>query len=205
MKTRILIVTAAVLLTAMCAAQTVTPVASPQAYSKFELSVGYDRLWNNVSFAENAGKDHTFSQVFLSGLNGADVGATFNLNQTFGIKADFAANTQSGNFTTSGKNYSLAFGPVIKKHSGVFNPFGQVLVGVAHQSVSGFGLDGGQNAFTAIAGGGVCFKVSSHISVCPAEADYVWTAYHAVKPTDFLVISSRQNNFRYVGGLVFSF
>jgi hypothetical protein len=184
----------------MCAAQTTTPAP---AYSKFEFSVGYDRLWNNVSIADLAPSN--LKTTFLSGLNGADIGATFNFKPTVGLKLDFSANTQSGNFTTSGKNYSFAVGPVIKKHSGKFNPFGEMLVGVAHQSVSGFSVSGGQNAFTAIAGGGIDVKLSQHISVRPVEADYVWTAYHTVKPTDFLIISSRQNNFRYVGGLVFTF
>ena len=191
MKLRILL--AVILLTALCAAQTPTP--------KFELSAGYDRLWNNVSINDLSALKHTF----LSGLNGVDLGATFNLNKTFGLKADFSANTQSGNFKTSGKNYSLAFGPVIKKHSGKFNPFAEALFGVAHQTVSGLSLSGGQNAFTAIAGVGIDFRLSQHISIRPIEADYVWTAYHTVRPTNLLVISSRQNNFRYVGGLVFTF
>ena len=201
MKLRILIAAVAVLLTAMCAAQAPTPVTP--AYSKFEFSVGYYRLWNNVSIAhlEAAG----FKQAFLSGLNGADIGATFNIKPAIGLKVDFSANTQSGNFTTSGKNYSLTFGPVIKKHSGWFNPFAEALFGVAHQTVSGFSLSGGQNAFTAIVGGGIDFKLSKHISVRPVEADFVWTAYHTQHPTNFLVVSSRQNNFRYVGGLVFAF
>src|ERR1039457_2643748 len=191
MKLRILIT--AILLTTICAVAQTTTSVTP----KFEFSVGYDRLWNNVSFTENAGKDHTFSQVFLSGLNGVDVGATFNVKPTIGLKVDFSANTQSGNFTTSGKNYSLAFGPVIKKHSGKFNPFAEALFGVVHQSVSGFNLSGGQNAFTAIVGGGIDFKLSQHISIRPIEADYVWSSFHAVKPTDFFIINSRQNNFRY--------
>ena len=200
MKLRILF--AVVILAAVCVAQTPTPVVTP-AYSKFEFSVGYDRLWNNVSLQDLAASN--LKATFLSGLNGGDIGATFNFKPNIGLKLDFSANTQSGNFTTSGKNYSLVVGPVLKKHSGRFNPFGEVLVGVAHQSVSGFGLSGGQNAFTAIAGGGIDFKLSQHISVRPIEADYVWSAYHTVRPTDFLVISSRQNNFRYVGGLVFTF
>src|ERR1039458_9479022 len=179
MKLRILF--AVIVLTAMCAAQTPTPVATTP---KFEFSVGYDRLWNNVSINDLS----ALKSIFLSGLNGADIGATFNVKPSLGLKVDFSANTQSGNFTTSGKNYSLAFGPVIKKHSGKFNPFAEALFGVAHQSVSGFSLSGGQNAFTAIVGGGIDFKLSQHISVRPVEADWVWTAYHTAKPTDFLVI-----------------
>ena len=154
---------AAVLLTAFCAAQTPAPVTP--VYSKFEFSVGYDRLWNNVSIADLKNT----KQTFLSGLNGVDIGATFNFKPTLGLKVDFSANTQSGNFTTSGKNYSFAVGPVLKKHSGRFNPFGEVLVGVAHQTVSGLSLSGGQNAFTAIAGGGIDFKVLPWLSFRPIE------------------------------------
>src|ERR1039457_2440996 len=113
---------AAVILTAMCAAQTITPVAP--AYNKFELSVGYDRLWNNVSLSSL--ELAAVKRTFLSGLNGADIGATYNFNPTIGLKVDCSANAQSGNFSTSGKNYSLAFGPVLKKHSGKFNPFAEI-------------------------------------------------------------------------------
>src|ERR1039458_4991953 len=204
MKLRILI--AAVLLTAFCAAQTPAPVAP--AYSKFEFSVGYDRLWNNVSIADLKNT----KQTFLSGLNGVDIGATYNFNQTIGLKADFSANTQSGNFNTSGKSYSFMVGPVVKKHSGKFNPFVELLAGATHQQqnaaifkIGQSPFTTGQNAFAVVAGGGIDFKLSQHISIRPIEADYVWTAYHADHPTSLLIVSSRQNNFRYVGGMVFTF
>jgi|ERR1039458_5272688 opacity protein-like surface antigen len=204
MKLRISIVIAVVLLTALvCAAQTPTPVAP--AYSKFELSVGYDRSWNNITFNDLAASN--LKRTFLSGLNGADIGATYNFNKTLGLKADFSFSTQSGNLNTSGKNYLLAFGPVIKKHGGRFNPFGELLVGATHQTQQGFGFNftTGQSALAAIAGGGLDLKATPHLSVRLGEFDYVWTALHADHPTDFLVVSSRQNNFRYVGGIVFTF
>ena len=122
------VITIVLLLALPIAAQTIKPVTPD--FSKFELSVGYDRLWNNITIADLSSGN--IKKTFLSGLNGADVGATWNLNPTWGIKADFSGNTQSGQFSTSGKNYSFAVGPVIKKHSGAFNPFAEVLVGVAH-------------------------------------------------------------------------
>src|ERR1039458_10837044 len=121
---------AVILLTAFCAAQTPAPVAP--AYSKFEFSVGYDRSWNNITFNDLAASN--LKRTFLSGLNGADIGATYNFNKTLGLKADFSFSTQSGNLNTSGKNYLLAFGPVIKKHGGRFNPFGELRVGATPQT-----------------------------------------------------------------------
>jgi opacity protein-like surface antigen len=201
----ILFLIAAVLLTAMCAAQTTTPVVTTPAASaydsKFDFSAGYIRQFNNLSLS--ALGPQNLKQTFLGGLNGAAISATYNFKPNFGLKAEFAAATQSGDFATSGKNYSGMVGPVIRK-TGKVSPFAEVLVGLAHQTVSGFGLSGGQNAFTAKAGGGVDFMVSQHFGI-RTEAAYVWTAYHTERPTDLLVISSRQNNADLGAGIVVKF
>lgn len=195
--------------TLMCAIviAAVCTMAAAQDYPKAEVSVGYSYLMQNTEITALTPflLSGDVAKLPLGGLNGGDAAVTFNLNSVLGIKADFSGYTQSGPFATSGKVFDFAAGPVLKKHSGAFNPFAELLVGVAHKSVSGFSLSGGENAFTAIVGGGVDFKLSQHFSVRAAEVDYVWTAYHTVNPTDFLNVSARQNNFREVSGIVFTF
>lgn len=169
---------------------------------KAEVSLGYSYLQQNTKIAVDSPQH--FFQSFLGGLNGGDAAVTFNFNKVVGLKFDFAGYTQSPNFAGSDV-FTYTAGPVIKKHSGVFNPFGELLVGGAHKSVNGFNFSGGQNAFTGIVGGGIDLKLSKHFSLRAAEVDYVWTAFHTIDPTNYLVVSSRQNNFRYVGGVVVSF
>jgi hypothetical protein len=176
-------------------------IALPQHTPKAELSLGYSYLNQNTKLAFTSPQG--FFQSFLGGINGGNASIAFNLNSVIGIKADVAGYSQSPNFSSN--VFTFAAGPIIKKHSGVFNPFAELLVGVAHKSVSGLTFDGGQNAFTGIAGGGIDLKLSRHFSVRAAEVDYVWTALHTVNPTDYLIVSSRQNNFRYSGGVVFAF
>ena len=199
------VITIVLLLCLPLVGQTLKPVTPD--FSKVELSVGYDRLFNNITIADLS--PGNLQKTWLSGLNGGDIGITWNLNSVWGIKADVAGNTQSGPFATSGKNYSFAVGPVIKKHSGAFNPFAEVLVGFTHQNIeggfAGLKVTSGQNAFTGIAGGGVDFKLSKNVSIRAIEADMVWTAYHNQNPLDPLIVSSRQLNARVVSGLVFTF
>jgi len=78
------------------------------------------------------------------------------------------------------------------------------LVGIAHKGTSGLTFNSGQNAFTSVVGGGAAFKISKTVSPF-VEADYVWTAYHNTDPTNFLVVSERQNNVRFVTGVNFTF
>jgi hypothetical protein len=47
-------------------------------------------------------------------------------------------------------------------------------------------------------------KLSPHWSLRAAEVDYVLTTIHTAHPTDFLVVSTRHNNFREVSGMIFT-
>ena len=179
-----------------------TTVATTPTFDKFDVSAGYSYFSSNTKVSFDGASN--FFNSFLGGLNGADISAAYNFNGTFGIKTDFDFYTQSGNFSTSGKDYSFVVGPRIQKSSGVFNPYGQVLIGIDHKSISGFSLSGGQNSFTSVVGGGAAFRLSKVISPF-VEADYVWTAYHNSDPTNFLIVSSRQNNMRVVTGVKFTF
>src|SRR5580700_2081838 len=67
----------------------------------------------------------------------------FNFGSVFGIKADLMGYTQSGSLNrqlhehgfagnANGNLFTYMFGPQVKKHTGVFQPFGEFLVGAAH-------------------------------------------------------------------------
>ena len=82
-------------------------------------------------------------------------------------------------------------------------PFGQVLVGLAHASgtLAGTGTPAAVNAgaaFAAIMGGGVDLRLSRSISLRLAEADYMLTTAHNDT-------NNHQNNFRIGAGVVFHF
>jgi hypothetical protein len=87
-----------------------------------------------------------FSQITSFNLFGG--GGAFNVNfgRYWGVKADFMGYTQSSSLTTklhelgytgnvNGNVFTYMFGPQIKKHTGVFQPFGEVLVGAAHSNL----------------------------------------------------------------------
>jgi opacity protein-like surface antigen len=101
-------------------------------------------------------------------------------------------------------------GPTIKIRIKGFQPFFEGLVGGAHtdfyQNVHKncvgciFGSPGDW-AFDLVLGGGIDFKVTSHLAVRPIEADYFLTRFI----NNITTGNNNQNNFRYQAGLVFEF
>jgi hypothetical protein len=72
----------------------------------------------------------------------------FNFGSVFGIKADFMGYTQGSGLrnqlerhgfaaTANGNLFTYMFGPQIKKHSGLFQPFAEALVDAAHTDAYG--------------------------------------------------------------------
>jgi len=171
MKLRILI--AAVILTAVCAAQTLTPVEPP----KFEFFAGYSRYMPSVHVTDMS----SLQSTVIGGLNGGNASLDFNLGQsrTFGIKADISGYTTSHTFqgiSGSPNTYMFLVGPQIKKHSGRFNPFAEALFGVARQN-SGFTFKGGSDAFALKFGGGIDWQVAHHFFIRPIQVDGVLTTF----------------------------
>lgn len=150
-------------------------------------------------------------------------GGQFNVNfgRVFGVKADLMGYTQGSGLRNqlqtlgfagqvNGNAFTYMFGPQIKKHSGRVQPFGEVLFGATHTNAYATILtaegrlanaSSNNNFFTMAAGGGIDLKVSRHFSVRPVEVDYVLTRFHVNGTT----LTSNQNNFRYNGGLIFTF
>ena len=147
----------------------------------------------------------------------------FNIGPVLGIKADFMGYTQGNGLKTrltnqgytifgdvQGNLFTYMFGPQFKKHSGNWQPFAEGLFGAAHSNtfaslantitgkVSG---SSNNNAFAMAFGGGLDYKLGRNVQIRFAEVDYLYTRF-GVNGTKY---TGSQNNFRYVGGLNFTF
>ena len=145
----------------------------------------------------------------------------FNFGNYFGIKADFMGYTQGSGLKVSqngqflgnvnGNVFTYMFGPQIKKHTGVFQPFGEALFGAAHTNLYGnicklqngcLSGSGDNNGFAMAFGGGIDLRVAKHFAIRPVEVDYLFTRFSANHVANY---TANQNNFRYFGGLEFMF
>jgi len=145
----------------------------------------------------------------------------FNFGNYFGIKADFMGYTQGSGLKVSqngqflgnvnGNVFTYMFGPQIKKHTGMFQPFAEALFGAAHTNLYGnicklengcLSGSGDNNGFAMALGGGIDLRVSQHFAIRPVEADYLLTRFTANHVSNY---TANQNNFRYFGGLEFMF
>ena len=185
-----------------------------QDYPKFEVPVGF----SFVNVHPNLAPITSFN-VF-----GGGGGFVYNVNSLIGIKADFMGYTQGSGlrnqlkdlpgFTAgaaSGNVFTYMFGPQFKKHSGLFQPFGEALFGAAHTNayasiltdegkiVSG---SGDNNGFAMEFGGGLDIPLTKTIQFRPVEVDYLATHFGANHIANY---SAWQNNFKYVAGVNFTF
>jgi len=162
-----------------------------------------------------------FTQITSFNLFGGGGQFDVNFGPYFGIKADFMGYTQSSSLTSqlhdlgytgnvNGNVFTYMFGPQIKKHTGVFQPFGEVLVGAAHSNLYAtlYNAENGttnatsdNNAFAFATGGGLDLRLTRHISARPVQVDYLLTRF-GVNGTSY---TGSQNNFRYFAGINFTF
>lgn len=146
-----------------------------------------------------------------------------NFGNVFGIKADLAGYTQGSGIRSKlidngypvygnvqGNVFTYMFGPQIKKHTGMFQPFAEGLFGAAHSNAYGSIYDSihgisstskSQNVFAMALGGGIDLQVAKHLALRPVEVDYLYTKFGAPSQNYY----SHQNNFRYLGGVNFLF
>jgi hypothetical protein len=176
--------------------------------------------------------DPTITGLDSRSFNGGGGGATLYFLKIFGIKADLmgygsttftktyntavvipgSGTVPAGTYAAQGNMFTYLFGPVIRIPIPIVKPFGQALFGASHTDgyvnlTKTINASGGtisrfptQNPFTMAIGGGVDISVSKRISIRPAELDYVLSRY-----SNPLTSTGTQNNFRYVGGVVFKF
>ena len=128
--------------------------------------------------------------------NGWESTATFNLNEKFGIAADFNGSYHSEN-GASNHVYTYMFGPQINLGNSKSNPFVHALFGAARDSVKadvlGVSVSTSENAFATALGGGYDWRASDTVSIRLFQADYLMTRFG----------SQSQNNIRLSFGITF--
>lgn len=162
---------------------------------------------------------------------GGGGGLALNFLAIFGLKAEFVSYASTtftktypvavplpggtipaGTYQAHGNLYTALAGPEIRIPIPKVKPFGEVLFGISGSNgytnlnkavvaAGGASLNiRGEHPFTMALGGGVDISVSRRLSIRPIEADYVLTLFNNRFTND-----SKQNNFRYCGGLVLKF
>src|SRR5215469_10662875 len=125
--------------------------------------------------------------------NGWNSAVTGNLNNWFGVAADFsgAYTTQSG---ISFHNYTYTFGPVLSyRHNETFTPFVHFLAGGFHGSASFSGVSGTTNGFAMMFGGGLDVKATRRVALRAVQVD--WLSLHSNGTSD-------NNNMRLSTGIL---
>ncbi len=169
----------------------IVPAAAQQT-PRVDLSAGYTYVRSNIIVPSGC----CFS------LNGGSGSVAYNLNDWFGVVADFGA-SHSGNAKSTGRTLTVVtylFGPRFsyRKHERVI-PFAQVLLGGGHAGGTLYSSPGGlgaHSAFAMTAGGGLDVKVRPHFSVRLFQAEYFLSEFKNGT-------NNRQNNFRLTVGVVF--
>jgi hypothetical protein len=165
-------------------------------------------------------------------FNGGGGGVQYNFSREFGIKGDFqgygstqwTVNVTSpigtslgiipvGTYKSNANMFTYLFGPTFTVHPKKLAIFGEILFGQANTNgyaeLSNVVIAGGgtinkvgtQHPFTMAFGGGLDVNLNKHIALRLGEFDYLITRYNNV----FTGSDNNQNNFRYLGGIVFKF
>ncbi len=187
--------------------------AFAQDYPKFEVPIGF----SFVNVHPNLAPITSFNMF------GGGGGFVYNVNSLIGIKADFFGYTQGSGLrdqlkkdglvagNVNGNAFTYMFGPQFKKHSGMFQPFGQALFGAAHTNayatiLTGEGKlvsgNGNNNGFAMEFGGGLDIPIGKTFQIRPVEVDYLATHFGANHVANY---SAWQNNFKYVAGINLTF
>jgi opacity protein-like surface antigen len=166
--------------------------AEAQERQPVEVFAGYSYVRANPATSSTNG----FS------LNGGSASISYNINNWLSGVADFGGYNNSS-ILGSGVNGTVAtylFGPRVsyRRFSRV-TPFGEVLFGGAHVGTNVFSTSS-QNAFAMTVGGGLDYRLSSHLSVRAAKVDYLLTRF--AEPA---MGTQNQNNLRVSTGIVLRF
>jgi len=185
-------------------------------------------LYGNYSYIQF---NPTVNGLQSKALNGGGGGFQFNMGKYFGLKGDFQGYGSAtwttiitaplptpigiipvGTYRNDANMFTYLFGPVVKVPMKRVVPFGELLFGGSQTNgyanltdaiIAGGGSISRQSAqhpFTMAFGGGFDVVASKHVTLRLAELDYLLTRY-----TNPFTQTNNQNNFRYQGGVVFTF
>ena len=214
MKVTKLLIFSAILLLAM--------VALAQEFPRVEL--GFDYSYSRYAPSAPYSKGHS--------LNGGGGSAVLNITHYLGIKMDlqgYGSNETSFNIARNqtfpnglsgkvqGNLFTFLFGPEFKLRAPILHPFVHALFGGAHSNVysnaykhlcinplqtgtCSFTAKPVNDAFAMALGGGLDIPVHRNVSIRPVEIDYLITQFD-----NPFTGGSSQHNFRYSGGIVFTF
>jgi hypothetical protein len=147
---------------------------------KVELFAGYSL------FHCNPGIDATCN------LNGWDASATFKVNNTLGIVADFGGNYGTVKFQDT-MVHTFAFGPKIAYRTAKMTPFAQALFGLSQGKMTPSGVVAkASDNFEMSIGGGLDFNAGK-MAIRVAQAEFITTPAGG----------NALNHFKYSTGLVF--
>jgi opacity protein-like surface antigen len=206
-------------------AQNVTP--------KVEVFGGYSLLRPDNGGLTGSALDSALGQPsgtfrVPTNFNGWNGEVQINVHHGLGVVADFAKHSGSAltspniNLTElpNSNDYSLMFGPVFSYNVGRITPFVHGLAGLDRSHLGAGSVPGlfGRSAAVAdralawAVGGGLDYKVSSHLSLRPVQADFFYTAHDlnaiyaaSYRPGLLPNLASHQNNLRFAAGIVIKF
>jgi hypothetical protein len=141
-------------------------------------------------------------------LNGASGQIAYNVNKWISAVGDVGyytmqptPSTGTIGLTIHGTEISYLLGPrVTYRHLGRFTPFGQVLVGMVHDTPSTFSATKSELKLGYSAGGGIDVRIKSYLAIRPVAIDVMRTQFAEEGSTRQV-----QDNFRVSAGVVFRF
>ena len=168
------------------------PLAKAQEkFSTVELYGGYYYARFNI----NANLPGVAPSATYNGYGGGGQ-FEYSANNWIGVVGDLAGYgaTSTVNGALVGGAFTYLFGPRVNFRHGKVMPFAQTLFG-GIRTTNGIGESGPENNFAMRVGGGVDFKVSTHVSVRPVQAEYFVTRL----PNG---LNNRENNLRIRTGMI---
>jgi opacity protein-like surface antigen len=157
----------------------------------FDVYGGYDYVRYNANPKINGlPPSESFNANGISGQ------VEYNPIKRLGFVADFSGYALARHGLNTTYQVSYLFGPRLNLGSGRIAPFTQVLVGPVWAED---GIKFGSVIATGLtAGGRIDIRMSRHIAIRPAQAEYFWTRFYDGN-------HDRRNNFRFGAGVVLRF
>lgn len=166
-------------------------VKAQEETSKLDLYGGYDFVRYNANPRINGLPP---SESFNANGLGAQI--AYNPTLWLGLSGEISGYAVARRGFATTHQVSFLFGPRIYLRQGKIRPYVQAFVGpvwaedgITFGSVTAFGMT---------AGGGFDLRVSKHIAIRPAQAEYFLTKFYDGN-------NNQQNNFRFSAGIVFRF